>query len=139
MKKIIIPSIIIIVVAIGYYFVSFLPSQTDQEKQVFLFTKQTECTNICERLYLDDKNSLPNSIVLNPEYAYNENENTCFYSGGWVSINPNALTKRVLNCQTNEEVLTFMTIDNEVFTNFCDTCVNSSIEYDLKEVEFMGN
>lgn len=143
MKKVIIPAIIIVVLAVAYYFVSFLPSQklaqTEQEKQAFLFNKQTECKNICESLYLDDKNSLSYSTVFNPQYAYNEDKNACFYSGGWLSTKPNALTKRVVNCQTNEEVLTFMTIDNEVFASFCDTCVNSSDEYKTKEKELMGN
>jgi hypothetical protein len=142
MKKVIIPAIIIVALAATYYFVSFLPSQklaqTEQERQAFLFDKQTECKNICEKLYLDDKNSLSDSSVFNPQYSYNENKNACFYAGGWLNTNPNALTKRVVNCQTNEEVLTFMTIDNKVFASFCDTCVNSSKEYDSKEKEFMG-
>lgn len=143
MKKIIIPSVIIATLAIAYYFVMFLPSQklaqTEQTKQTFLFSKQTECMKICQDLYEDDKKSLSENTVFNPRYAYNENKNACFYSGGWISLDPKSLIKRVVNCQTNEEVLTFMTIDDKVFTSFCDSCVGSSEEYNRKEKEFIGN
>lgn len=142
MKKIIIPLIVIVALVIAYYFIYFLPAQKlvqqKQEKKTFLFEKQTECKNICENLYQDDKDSLSDSTVFNPQYAYNEGKNACFYSGGWININPISMTKRVVNCQSNEEVLTFMTINNEVVFGFCETCVNSSEEYDMREKEFMG-
>lgn len=143
MKKIIISAIIITTLVIVYYFVMFLPSQklaqTEQVKQSFLFNKQTECMNICRNLHEGDEKSLPKDTVFNPQYAYNEKRNACFYSGGWISINPKGLTKRVVNCQTNEEVLTFMKINDEVISGICDTCVNSSEEYSKKEKEYMGN
>lgn len=143
MKKIIIPAIAIVTLAIAYYFVIFLPSQklvqNEQRKQAFLFEKQTECKNICEKLYEDDKDAFGDtSAVMVPRYAYNENKNACFYSGG-VAENPNDMTKRIVNCQTNEEVLTIMTIDYKVFTSFCDTCVSSLDEYEMKKKEYMGN
>ena len=143
MKKVITLSIIIIAVAATYYLAFFLPSQklaqNEQKKQAFLFEKQTECRNICDKLYKDDKEALGDTSVMNPRYTYNENKNACFYSGGWISSVLHSLTKRVVNCQTNEELVTFMTINNEVLTNFCGTCVNSSNEYEIKEKEFMGN
>lgn len=143
MKKIVIPAVIIATLTIAYYFVMFLPSQklvqAEQTKQAFLFSKQTECMKICQNLYKDDKKSLSENTVFNPRYTYNENKNACFYSGGWISVNPKGLTKRVVNCQTNKEVLTFMTVDDKVFTSFCDSCVSSSDEYDNKEKEFIGN
>lgn len=133
--------ILIISFSVAYYFVIFLPpqriTQTEQEKQDYLFKKQTECKNICEKLYEDEKKSFGADSILNPRYAYNENKNTCFYAGGWLNLKN--LTKRIVNCQTNEEVLTFMTIDNKVFTSFCDTCVNTSEEYNAEEKEFMGS
>lgn len=143
MKKAIISAIIIAALAIAYYFVFFLPSQklakSQQDKQTFLFNKQTECKNICEKLYQDDKDSLPANSVFNPQYTYNESKNACFYSGGWLSDKVKVLTKRIVDCLTNEEVLTFMTVDNKVFINNCNTCVSSSEEYDMREKEYMGN
>lgn len=141
MKKIYIAAIVILTLSCAYYFVIFLPSQKQvelkQAKQVFLFSKQTECKNICEKLYEDDKKSLSDSSIFNPVYSYNSNKNACFYSGGWISTNPNSLTKRVLNCQTNKEVLTYSEINNKVSANFCDTCVGSSDEFNKKEKEFI--
>ena len=125
MKKITIIAIIITTLAISYFFFIFMPSQKlvqkKQERQAFLFSKKTECMKICQSLFEDDRSSLP--------------ENT----GGYISLEPNGLTKRVVDCQTNEEVLTFMTINDEVFTSFCDSCVNSVEEYDRKEKEYIGN
>lgn len=134
------PSLIIVLLTLifvgGYLLLNKNNSDTKKE---FLFNKQTECKNICENLYQDDKKSLSDTSVFNPRFAYNENKNTCFYSGGWISSNPTSITKRVVNCQTNEEVLTFMTINDEIFTSFCDTCASSNNEYETKEQELMGN
>ena len=142
MKKIISVSILVVAITVGYYFASFLPSQkltqARQAKESFLFNKKTECKNICDDLYLNDKSELPEDSVFNPTYAYNESMNSCFYSGGWLTSDPVALTKRVINCQTNEEILTYMTINNNVFTSFCDSCVSSVQEYDEKEKNLMG-
>jgi len=145
MKKVIILVAVIVTIVLIYFSILFLSSQNKeklvQEKQDFLFKKKTECMEICKKLYQDDKESLPESenSVFNPLYNYSEKENACFYSGGWLSFNPSTMTKRVLNCQTNKEVLTFTTIDNKVFTSFCDTCVASSDEYSKKEKVFMEN
>ena len=113
LKKIITPAILVVTLAASYYFISFLPShklaQAEHERLAFIFDKQTECKNICESLYLDDKDSLSDYSVLTPEYGYNEERNACFYSGGWLSISPLASTKRIVNCQTNAEVLTKFT------------------------------
>lgn len=141
MKKVIIPAVVV-ALAISYYFVSFLPSQqktkTEQRRQAFLFDKQSECKNICDDLYKSDVKSFTETTVFNPQYAYNDAKNACFYSGGWITTDPSSLTKRVVNCQTNEEVLTYMTIDNKVVTNLCDTCVSSTAAYDEQAKKLMG-
>lgn len=143
MKKIISLAIIIIAVAIAYYFVKFLPSQklaqTEQTKQEFLFDKQTECMKICQVHYENDKKDLSDGSVLGPEYSYNANKNACFYSGGWFDYKSKTMIKNVINCQTNEDVLTFMETDNKVITIACPTCVNSIEEYNLRLKEFMAN
>jgi hypothetical protein len=140
MRKIIITAIVIVVLAISYYFTFFLPAEKSakikQDRQTFLFNKQTECRKICEKLYQEDVASLSDNSVFNPRYAYNENKNACFYSGG--SFSSQVMTKRVVNCQTNEEVLTFMTINNNVFQNSCNTCVDSAEKYQNREKEYMG-
>jgi hypothetical protein len=141
MKKIIIVAIIGVALSVSYYFVSFLPSQklvkTQMETQAFLFEKQTECKEVCEKLYEEDKKTFSENSVFNPRYSYNQNKNACFYSGGWLSVSPKNLTRRVMNCQTNKEVLTYTEVDDKVFTSFCDTCVSSISEYNKKEKEFV--
>ncbi|MDO8486212.1 MAG: hypothetical protein Q7S77_00735 [Candidatus Staskawiczbacteria bacterium] len=146
MKKVIIIAIILIALSSAYYFVIFLPPQKQAElkqaKQAFLFNKNSECQKICENIYQEDKKSLGESSVFNSLYAYNEEKNACFYSGGWLNVDAKAksfLTKRVVNCQTNKEILTYMEIDGKVFNSFCDSCANSNEEYNKKEAEFMGD
>ena len=143
MKKIIISAIIITTLAIVYYFVIFLPSQklaqTEQAKQSFLFDKQTECMNICKNLYKDDIKIFPEGTVFNPRYAYNKKRNACFYSGGRMNTHLKVSSKFVVNCQTNEEVLSFVKINDEVSSDSCDTCASSIDEYREKEEEYMGN
>jgi len=75
--------------------------------------------------------------VVQPRYAYNESKNTCFYSGGLISHK--SLIRRVVNCQTNEEVLTFMKVDDKIFSSNCDICVSTLEEYDKKAKEYIGN
>lgn len=143
MKKLVLTAAIICLISMAYYLAFFLPSQKleqkKQDRQAFLFSKQTECKKLCENLYEEDKKQLNDSSVFNPIYAYNENKNACFYSGGWIGTNPTSITKKVVNCQTNKEVLTFMEVNNKVFTGFCDTCVSESREFDSKEKEYIGN
>lgn len=143
MKKIIIIGIITVITSISYYFISFLPSQkiekSKQERQTFLFNKQTECKNICEKIYQDEKNSLTDDkiMILDPQYSYNENKNACFYSGGHLDSGIEYLNKKIINCQTNEEVLAYRELNNKVFTYSCDTCVNSIEEYKLRSKEYI--
>lgn len=159
MNKLIIVAIIIVTASIAYYFVIFLPSQhvsqnsqnqltkvTNESNTIgdnqpkfdsntSIFSKKTDCKNICETLYESDVNSFSKNQVFNPRYTYNQNQNTCFYSGGW--IDGVDVTKRVVNCQTNEEVLTYMTVNGTIFTEYCDSCVSSNTEYQFKESELM--
>ena len=113
----------------------------EQDQQTFIFEKQTECKNLCENLYHDDLKSLlePDYSVYNPQYAYNKYKNACFYSGGWLylSIKGQGQTNRVVNCQTNEEVLTYITTEGKVLTSYCETCVGSIEEYRSKEKDLM--
>ncbi|MGE5425466.1 MAG: hypothetical protein ACM3PZ_00005 [Bacillota bacterium] len=145
MKKVFILVLIVVAILLIYFLTFFLPTQNrlkaEQEKQDFLFNKKTECMEICKNLYQDDKESLdgPNNSVFNPLYAYNEEENACYYSGGWITINPDTMTKRIVNCQTNQEVLTFSTVNGNIFTDFCNTCVDNSEEYDKREKMLMDN
>ena len=117
-------------------------TEQNQDKQggkEFLFRKQTECMNICQAIYENHKKLLLTiGTVFSPKYAYNENKNACFYSGGWVdSLLAN--TKLVINCQTNEEVLTFETDKNGKVIRNCETCAMSAEEYNIRENEFMGS
>lgn len=143
MKKVSILSVIIITLAAAYYLVLFLPSQkrdqTAQNRRSFIFKKQIECKNVCGSIYKEDKEQL--TYAYDPRYAYNETLNACFYSGGGVSTNPKSTTRRVVNCQTNEEVLTYMTIENDVVTKLCGsaTCVSSAGEFENRAKEFMGD
>lgn len=140
MKKVLIPAIIIVALAISYYFVIFMPSQQkirlEQERKDFLFNKETECMDICKNIYEEGVASVPDGLGFNPEYAYNEQKNACFYSGG-VFTSLGNMNKFVINCQTNEEVLSFMVVNDEVFTSFCDTCVGGGDEYERLKEEYL--
>jgi len=111
-------------------------AETEQKRQSFLFEKQSECKNICEKLYLKDIKDLSDSSVLNPSYAYNEKQNVCYYSGGW--LEKDFYTQRVLNCQTNEEVLSYMTLDGKAQTGWGEPFVDSQLEYNKRERILMG-
>ncbi len=114
-------------------------NQGKQGGKEFLFRKQTECMNICQAIYENHKKLLLTiGTVFSPKYTYNESKNACFYSGGWVdSLASN--TKLVINCQTNEEVLTFETDRNGKVVRDCNTCVDSFEEYSRREKEYMEN
>lgn len=135
--------ILIISISVAYYFTIFMTTQelkrTEQEKQSFLFEKQTECKKVCQSIYENDKKSLPNSSILDPQYVYNENRNACFYSGGSINTSLDVFIRQIVNCQTNEKVLTFVTVGDKVSPAYCTTCVNSSKEYEAKKIEFMNN
>ena len=141
MKNITIPVIIIITFLIIYYFIFFLPSQkqtqTDMLNQKAIFEKQTECMQICKTLYEYNHRTFSEYNVLNPNYSYNKDKNACFYSGGWINAENKSLNKSVVNCQTNEEVLTYIEMDGNVVTNFCDTCASSNDEYIIKEKQYI--
>jgi len=111
--------------------------QKQEHQDNFLFTKHTECQNICKALYEKDLEELSEASVLNPRYGYNSDENACFYAGGW--IDEDFLTRRVVNCQTNEEMLTFMTLNGEVTTTDCPECITDIDTYSKLEDDYLGN
>lgn len=113
--------------------------QSGQENKEFLFNKQVECMRICQGVYENHKKTLLTiGTLFEPRYAYNKDKNACFYSGGWVDSTASN-TKLVVNCQTNEEVLTFETDKNGRIIRNCETCVTGAEEYDRRENEFMGS
>lgn len=141
MKKVIFAAIFLITLSVVYYFAIFLPpqktAQIKQEKQSFLFGKKTECMKICQTIY--EAEAKANSGVFNPHYAYNEEKNACYYSGGSLSVvgKSTMVARYVTNCQTNEEVDSLTMIGNEVLSNTGGA--SSLFEYQEKEKIFMGN
>lgn len=139
MKKIISIAIILVALSVSYFFVIFLPQEKQsiqtQEQQEFLFRKQSECKQICEKIYHEDRTDNQVTLFV-PNYAYNKNLNTCFYSSGY--IGQNAIMRWVKNCMTNEEVVSLMSVDGKITTDYCDTCTSSGGEFDMKKKEFMG-
>ena len=112
MKKYIGASIVIVAVAIAYFFIIYLPQN---QKQNFVFNKQKECRNICEAIYKTDKSST-DGTMMNPQYFYNEEKNTCYYSGGFIGAKePISVTKYITNCLTNEEVIYYTKIGDKIF------------------------
>lgn len=113
MKKYIGISIIAVAIAIAYFFIIYL---SRNQKQNFIFNKQRECRNICETIYKIEEKSLPDGTMFNPQYFYNEEKNTCYYSGGFIGTKePLSITKYIKNCLTNEEVVSYMKIGDKIF------------------------
>ena len=113
MKKYIGISIVIAAIAVAYFFTIYLPHN---QKQNSIFNKQKECRNICEAIYKVEEKSLADGTLFNPKYFYNEEKNTCYYSGGFIGTKePMSVTKYITNCLTNEEVVSHMKIGDKIF------------------------
>lgn len=137
---------IVVTLSVSYYFILFLPSQKfeqiKQEKQSFLFKKQTECMQICSVLYNAEKNKTqlgPSDFVVSPKYAYNQSKNACFYSFNVImKVDENSIDERsIINCQTNERVVPYLSIDNK--NVYIKGGVTSEEEYDRLEREYFGD
>lgn len=127
MKKYIGASIVIVAVAIAYFFIIYLPQN---QKQNFVFNKQKECRNICEAIYKTDKSST-DGTMMKSQYFYNKEKNTCYYSGGFIGAKePLSVTKYITNCLTNEEVIYYTKIGDKIFGV-------TEVEFDNKEKELM--
>jgi len=110
--------------------------ENNNQDNDYIFKKTSECNEICSRIYRKEVASMWSSRVFNPQYAYNKDLNSCFYSG-W-NISDSYVMKAIVNCQTNEEVLSYYLIDWEPFTSYCDTCPSSNEEYEKQLKEYMG-
>ena len=103
--------------AIGYYFISFLPSETREESRHALML---ECKELGEKIEaekhphekeLNESYVVPSAQTINPEYHFNAKLKQCFYSGGdfvYGNRGPNdvLITKHIINAYTNQEVIT---------------------------------
>ncbi|MFA6533988.1 MAG: hypothetical protein WCT37_02330 [Patescibacteria group bacterium] len=128
MKKYIGTGIIIVAVAVAYFFIFYLPKN---QQQNFIFNKQKECHDICEAIYKMEVESLPDGTVMNPKYIYNEDKNACYYSGGFIGTEkPFSISKHITNCLTNEEVSYYIEIDDKIFGD-------TKEEFNNKEKELM--
>lgn len=108
-------------------------NQGDNEaNKQFIFKKQTECMEICSKIHssIEDKNQ--DILTLNPKYTFNQEKNACFYSSG--QIDSNSLSRYIINCQTNEEVLSLNMVGPEVFP--CSTCADTIKDFNEKELEY---
>lgn len=106
--------------------------KSEERAKEALFAKRTQCINLCKPIY--EKDTENNLAAFQPKYAYNPKNNACYYSGG--AITEGGSWKRVLNCQTNEEMLTYMYVNKEIYKD-CKTCVETETEYEVKEWDYM--
>lgn len=133
MKKYIGPSIVIVAVAVAYFFVIYLPHN---QKQNFVFNKQKECRNICETIYKAEQKSTSDGTMFNPQYFYNEEKNACYYSGGFIGTKePISVTKYITNCLTNEEVVYYTKIGDKIFGVTEEEFNNKEIELTKQNVK----
>ena len=108
-KPILLIVIVALLIAATYYFGILLPKQNKvvnlQREQDYIFSKRTECNSICSTIYEQYVKDLSGtgSTVNVPRYYYNKDKNACFYDAGYMS--KDFILYSVVNCQTNEEVL----------------------------------
>lgn len=144
MKKYLISTILFLAIiattSVVYYFATFLPKQNllkqEREHQTFLFNKQTECRNICEKLHQQTIIDFPEKegyTVLNPKYFYNEIKNACFYSEGVIYFDKQGThqSEWIYNCQTNESMAFYSKIGKEEMSI-------TKAEYDMLLKEYVG-
>lgn len=110
----------------------FFNQDNGEENKQFLFEKQTECMEICSKMHSSIEEKNENILTLNPEYIFNQEKNACFYSSG--QIDGNSLSKYIINCQTNEEVLSLNMVGVEIFP--CSTCADTIKDFNEKELEY---
>lgn len=114
----------------------------DKEKQrvEFLFSKKRECQELGNIIYNQDRKELDESgIILNPEYAYNEELNTCLYAGGYMGKGAD-WQKWVKDSLSNKEILYLMSSEGEILppSMYCDTCVSSIEEFNMRKQELFN-
>ena len=85
----------------------------------------------------NDEDTIQGAGSIKPEYAFNQTLNTCLSSGG--VVNDKVVTFWIVDSYTNEELVFFSTVDNEVFSDTsCADCVKSLPEYDIRKSDLMG-
>ena len=100
---------IVVVVAVAYYLLAFLPQRE-------LTAKVDNCRRIGEEYRKNEIKENPSLSFLTPRYAYSKKLDTCIYSGGFSNYN-NAqyrnITKYVMDLNTNQEIVSTTYSNNE--------------------------
>jgi len=133
-------AILVIAVSISYYYLIFLPNKEraklQQQKEELIFSMQSKCREMGEKLYNKGVEDLGEYSVFNPEYYYNKKLNTCLYAGGY--IKKDYLEKLVRDSFTNKPIITFIEMarengEREVITFGCPECVSSNEEFEQQK------
>lgn len=108
-------SAIILALSVAYYFVLFLPARdktNDEAKNQADLQKQVEnCREVGMKYHNEQTAKNPRLTFHNPEFKYNQQLNTCLYSGGF--IDGNYLTNYIIDLNTNKQLATFAALDQK--------------------------
>ncbi|MES2023635.1 MAG: hypothetical protein V4439_03045 [Patescibacteria group bacterium] len=101
-------SLIIIALAVGYYFVSYLPKK---DREVSLSQNIVKCQELGIKKYASEseKNNTKSFesmfIASKPQYRYDEGLKACLYLGGFSTLEINSYF--VVDLYTNKEIISY--------------------------------
>ena len=108
-----------------------------QQEQEFLLRMKQECKGEGEKVYQQQKED--GLILLNPEYTYNNQLNTCLYAGGQISEDGSYLEYWVLDVFSNKELVHYIAFNGEPQIQICPTCLSSVEDFEIKKKELFTN
>jgi len=136
-KKNILIAILSIVLTFSFYFnYQKFNSENFGSKNVSILTfeRKMECQTAGDKIYQRQISDGNEFRYINPEYKYNEKLDTCLYFGGYIG-DPGLgnLQKWVIDSLTNEELVSYIEVDGEPFTAYCDSCKETVQDFDIEK------
>ncbi len=96
----------VVCVAIGFYFIHYLPKQhrieQDQRQQQELLSNQEKCYKMASDKYSKDVGPNSEPGAFNPEYRFVPETNQCLYKGGYISSQ--VISYFIVDVYTNKSV-----------------------------------
>jgi len=130
-KNLTIIILVLIVVGCGFLFLEKEPKSIEKKDS---FEMQQKCQQVGEGLYEADVKASGKDNLCNPEYAFNEDLNTCLYFGCYIANN--SIQKWIKDSFSNKELYLYFQTSNGVLpkSSMCDVCVSLE-EFDNKKEE----
>ncbi len=139
--KIILITAIIVAIITSIPWFLLLKSRSQQTEEEYIFSMKQKCREVGSKLYEQDVEELGLVNVLNPEYYYNKELNTCLYTGG--QVQKDYLEKWVKDSLTNKWIIAFIrrTIDGEkrvMSKSVCPECLSTNEEFERQKQELFS-